>query len=114
MASYFTFMKIIINNIPWKIKVIPASSEDLRRYNGTMTIGMTDANTNTIYISKDLKGQIIYDVLCHELVHAYCFSYNIFMDIEDEEHMAQFISEFGKEIVGSTEQIIGNMVKYGF
>ena len=106
-------MKININNISWKIKVIPGVSDELITYDGNRTLGMTDSYTHTIYLNKHLDGKLLYNVLCHELVHAYCFSYDIYMEEEDEEHMAQFISEFGKEIVGNTEQMLGMMVKYG-
>ena len=104
-------MSIIINNIRWKIKFIPGSSGDLRRYNGTYTIGMTDNRKKTIFLYENLDGALLYKVLCHELVHAYCFSYGIRLDVEEEERLADFIATYGKDILDMTDDLIGHMLK---
>lgn len=99
-------MTIDINNIRWKIKFIPGSSGDLRRYNGTYTIGMTDNNKKTIFLYEGLHGDLLYDVLCHELVHAYCFSYGIYMDEEDEERLANFIVHCAMDVLNLTQEAL--------
>ena len=38
-------------------------------------------------------------VLAHELVHAFMFSYDIHIDIEFEEYIADWISLFGRDLV---------------
>ena len=106
MDLLLTYMSIDINNIVWKIKFIPGSNMNLRRDDGTVTIGMTDLNQKTIFINKYLEDELLYLVLCHELVHAYCFSYDIYMDSEDEEHLANFIANYGREIVNHAELIL--------
>ena len=51
--------------------------EIFRMDNGEFTIGVCDDNTKTIYISNLLKGEKLKQVLCHEIVHAAMFSYNV-------------------------------------
>ena len=106
-----TYMKVTINNIDWKIKFTYASSGDLRRYDGTYTIGMTDNKKKTIFLYNGLDDALLYKVLCHELVHAFCFSYGIKMDVEDEERLAQFVAIYGRDILGMTDEVIGHILK---
>ena len=104
-------MNVNINNISWKIKFIPVSSGDLRRYDGTYTIGMTDNNQKTIFLYNNLSDGMLYKVLCHELVHAFCFSYDLLLDRDEEERLADFIATYGKEIFDMTDELIGKMLK---
>lgn len=104
-------MNIVINNINWKIKFVPASSGELMRYDGTYTIGMTDNKQKTIYLHNDLNESLLYKVFCHELVHAFCFSYDLVFDEEEEERLADFIATYGKDIFDMTDEMIGRFLK---
>ena len=73
--------------------------------NGDFTIGVCDDNTKTIYLSSLLKGEKLKQVLCHEIVHAAMFSYNVELDYEQEELLANLIAIYGKEIVQITDNI---------
>lgn len=99
-------MTFTINGIIWHIVFVNARSEFLRREDGTMTIGMTDGNTNTIYIADILKGRLFEKVLAHELVHAIMFSYDIRVDEELEETIAQWVSNYGREVVYILDDIM--------
>lgn len=79
--------------------------EIFRMDNGEFTIGVCDDNTKTIYISKLLRGEKLKQVLCHEIVHAAMFSYNVELDYEQEELLANLIAIYGKEIVQITDNI---------
>ena len=98
-------MNIVINNIAWEIKFKPASSSELKDIYGKSHLGMTDNNAKTIFINKELNNNLLYSVLCHELVHAFCFSYDIYFDVEDEERLASFIEHFGNDILDATNKI---------
>jgi Zn-dependent peptidase ImmA (M78 family) len=104
-------MNVNINNISWKIKFIPGSSGDLKRYDGTYTIGMTDNNQKTIFLYNNLSDKMLYKVLCHELVHAFCFSYDLLLDRKEEERLADFIATYGRDIFDMTDELIGDMIK---
>ena len=73
--------------------------------NGEFTIGVCDDNTKTIYISNLLRGEKLKQVLCHEIVHAAMFSYNVELEYEQEELLANLIAIYGKEIVQITDNI---------
>lgn len=73
--------------------------------NGEFTIGVCDDNTKTIYLSSLLKGEKLKQVLCHEIVHAAMFSYNVELDYEQEELLANLIAIYGKEIIQITDNI---------
>lgn len=79
--------------------------EIFRMDNGEFTIGVCDDNTKTIYISKLLRGEKLKQVLCHEIVHAAMFSYNVELEYEQEELLANLIAIYGKEIVQITDNI---------
>ena len=95
----------IINHDIWIIKFIQPYDEIFRMDNGDFTIGVCDDNTKTIYLSSLLKGEKLKQVLCHEIVHAAMFSYNVELDYEQEELLANLIAIYGKEIVQITDNI---------
>ncbi|MBO7695463.1 MAG: hypothetical protein J6T10_22790 [Methanobrevibacter sp.] len=105
-------MRIIVNDILWKIVFVHPSSVQLLNNQGLPTFGVTDNNVKCVFLSNKLKGEFLYKVLCHELCHVYCFSYNIFMSVDDEEHLAQFISEYGKSIISDTDTLLDIMLNH--
>lgn len=88
-----------INGIEWEIKFVPSSSDLLRRSDGSVTVGVTDRNNRMIYLAKSLGGGFLRRVLAHELCHAFCMSYDVYMPIEEEERLAEWISLYGSELV---------------
>jgi hypothetical protein len=86
-----------INHEVWIVKFMQPYDEIFRMDNGEFTIGVCDDNTKTIYISNLLKGEKLKQVLCHEIVHAAMFSYNVELEYEQEELLANLIATtFGK------------------
>lgn len=100
-----------INGIHWNILFVDPLSDYLKRSDGSKTVGMTDGNTNTVYLSNLLRGAFLEKVLCHELCHCFCFSYNIVIDIETEEFMADWISLYGKDLVYLLDSLMSNIVR---
>ena len=92
-------MKFIVNNQEWELVFVKPNSKNLMRSDGTITIGMTDNNTKTVYINNRLHSYMADKVLAHELCHVFCFSYEIYMPIEQEEYLADWISRYGRELV---------------
>ena len=78
----------------------------LVRPDGTITVGMTDWHTKSIYLNKHLQGAFLEKVLAHELCHVICFSYNVKMDIEQEEFLADWISLYGRQVIELLDNLL--------
>lgn len=96
----------IINGIEWDIVWVNPNSKKLMRSDGSITIGMTDNNTKTVYINNRLDDYMTDKCLAHELCHVYAFSFDYFMDIETEEIVADFFSLFGRSMVYMLDDLV--------
>lgn len=101
----------VINGYEWNIVFVNPSSDNLRRSDGSITVGVTDFNTKCVYLSNLLKGAFLRKVMAHELTHCFCFSYGIEMDIEEEEFMADWISLYGTDLVYLLDDLMQTMKK---
>lgn len=96
----------VINGIHWKIKYVGIDSPMLRRSDGSYTVGMTCWTDKTVYLCDRLYGRFEERVLCHELCHCICFSYDIHMDLEQEEFLADWISLFGRQVIDLLDDLL--------
>lgn len=103
-----------INGIEWDIERCSPMDSNLRRSDGSLTVGMTDNRTKTIYLSDRLSGEFLRKVTAHELVHAFCMSYEVYMDIEQEEFMADWISRYGEELVYLLDDIMSGILRKSY
>ena len=99
-------MKFTVNNQEWELRFVHPNSKNLMRSDGSITLGMTDCNTKTVYINNRLNNYMTDKVLCHELTHVYAFSFDYFIDIQTEEIVADFLSLFGRDIIYLLDDII--------
>lgn len=95
-----------INNKTWEIAKISRQNPMLMRSDGSRTVGMTDRDTKRIYLADDLRGKFLDRVLCHELCHAFCLSYNVYMDIDTEEIVADFLATYGREVFEIADRLL--------
>lgn len=94
----------IINGIKWKIEFTNPNNPVFQNENG-YALGVCDNFTKTIYLASFLEGSMLRKVLCHEIVHAAMFSYNIYLSLEQEEIIADIIATYGKEIINITNKV---------
>ena len=104
-------MKFVVNNQEWKLQFVKSNNHNLTRSDGSITIGMTDNNTKTVYINNRLSDYMTDKVLAHELCHVFCFSYDIYMPIEQEEYLADWISRYGRELVYLLDDLMQTLKK---
>lgn len=104
-------MTFTINGIQWRVLFVEPYSDDLRRSDGTLTCGVTDGNTHEIYLSNLLRGTFLRKVVAHELCHCYCMSFNEYMPLEEEERLANWVSLYAEDLVGTLRYIMP-MIKY--
>ena len=92
-----------INGEQWRIVLVWPHDRALLMPNGEYALGACDDATKTIYISNELYGDVFEQVLCHELVHASMFAYDIILKHDEEELIAEIVSIFGEEIIDITD-----------
>lgn len=100
-----------INGMDWNLRLVRSHSPMLMRSDGTYTFGMTDRNTQCIYISNRINGSFFDRVLCHELCHAFAFSYNLTMQIEVEEIVADFLATYGRNVFALADELISGYME---
>ena len=103
-----------INGIRWNIVWVNANSDDLRRADGSLTVGMTDNNKKCVFIAKGLNGAFLRRVLAHELCHCFCFSHDVYMPIEEEERLADWISLYGTDLVYLLDDLMNTVIKKAY
>lgn len=94
-----------INNETWEVVEVPYGHSALYRSDGSKTIGSIDDEIKTIFICETLDDFQYKKVLCHELVHASMFSYDVDLNLEQEELIADIIATYGEEIVDITNTL---------
>lgn len=99
-----------INGRVWAIFLVSPNNVNLINDDGVYTLGMTDNIKSAIYLSDRLNKEMLYKVLCHEIVHAYCFSYDLAVNGAEEERLAQFVSEYGKSIISDTDNLLRHIL----
>lgn len=99
-------MKFTVNNQEWNLVFVKPNSRNLMRSDGSITIGMTDNNTKTVYINNRLNDYMTDKCLAHELCHVYAFEFDYSMDVETEEIVADFLSLFGRKIIYQLDDLI--------
>lgn len=104
-------MKFTVNNQEWNLVFVKPNSRNLMRSDGSITIGMTDNNTKSVYINNRLNDYMTDKVICHELTHVFAFEFDYYMDIETEEIVADFMSLYGRKIVYLLDDLIAVLKK---
>ena len=95
-----------MNNERWEVVAVPSSSKWLERSDGSLTLGVTDHNVMTIFLSRQLHGALLRKVLLHELTHAWMFSYGYVLSIDEEEFVCDFLASNAEDIIAKADEII--------
>lgn len=106
-------MFFTINGTIWHIQYKNSNSSELRRSDNTISLGVTDRNTHTIYLSDKLQGFMLRKVLIHEICHAVCMSYDVYLPIEQEEILCDFVATYGDEIFDIVDMVLGAVRRVG-
>ena len=96
---------ININGENWKILIVSSNHPAVQRSDGTYTLGCCDDLVKTIFVVENLTDYYFKKVLCHELVHACMYSYNVELNDYQEEVLADLIATYGQEIIFITNSM---------
>ena len=99
---------MIINGIRWRVHLVSPAHPMLLTPWKTHALGVCDKVTQIICIDNTLSPRELKEVLCHELVHAFTFSYNVDLSYDEEELVAELMSEYGEDILKLTNAIYDN------
>ena len=116
-----------MNGLRWRVRFTYPTDPVLVDRTGTLTIGVTDSATMTIYLSNKLRGEFLTKVVLHELSHAMMYSYHYLDEIhryckkrywiEMEELIANLIADRAYEIFQRAYDVVGDeairFVPYG-
>lgn len=102
---------ININGEDWRILLTSSNHPALQRPDGSFTLGCCDDYRKTIYINENLNDKYFKKVLCHELVHACMYSYNVELNDYQEEVLADLIATYGHEIICITNKIFKRLTE---
>ena len=94
-----------INGITWYMIRVRSDSPMLMRSDGSITVGMCNRETQTIYISDALHGRFLRKVILHEICHSAMFSHGIDMSVDQEELFCDLLSTYGDEIIAITDSV---------
>ena len=107
-----------MNGLRWRVRFTYPTDPVLVDRTGTLTIGVTDSATMTIYLSNELRGEFLTRVVLHELSHAMMISYGYLEQIHKyckkrhwvdmEELIANLIANQAKEIFQRAYDIVGD------
>ena len=96
---------MIINGVRWVVRLVSPAHPKLLTPHQTHALGVCDKTTQTICIDKTLSPQKIKEVLCHEIVHAFMFSYMVDLTYDEEELVAELMTEYGEDILKKTNAV---------
>ena len=102
---------IKINGELWRVRIVPPQHPALYR-NGNPALGCCDDIVKTIFISNILTQREMKKVLCHEMVHAARYSYDVPITDYVEEIVADLIATYGNEIMSLTHMTYDKMLGY--
>lgn len=102
---------IKINGELWRVRIVPPQHPALYR-NGNPALGCCDDIVKTIFISNILTHREMKKVLCHEMVHAAMYSYDVPITDYVEEIVADLIATYGNEIMSLTHMTYDKMLGY--
>ena len=86
--------------------MVPPDSPHLLRSDFSRTVGVTDNSVKTVYVSDLLRGRFLDKVNSHELVHVFSFVNNLYIPIDIEEQIADFLATYGRDIFAVADDIL--------
>lgn len=85
---------------------------------GDVKLATTDPKTHCVYLSNELRGNMLNRVFAHELGHCVIFSYGLLEEIHSmvypehwidaEEWICNFVADYGLKIFSVANDILGD------
>ena len=101
----------VVNGIEWNLSLAEPYSDNLKRSDNTLALGVTDNDTKTVYINNRVSDAMFDKILCHELCHVASFAYDLQSGVRTEEIIADFLSTYGREIVDIADDLLRRFMR---
>lgn len=98
-----------INGIYWNVIYVDPDNDNLRRSDGSITLGVTDLDTKTVYINNRLRGALLRKVMLHEICHCFIFSTGIYFDLVTEEIVCDFVATWSKDMFDIVDMLLDSI-----
>lgn len=99
--------KITINGVAWSMFFVDKTHAELVDDNGEQAAyGITLPRECEIYIDGELPQDLMRQIITHELLHAFAFSYRESIELETEEKVCDFISAHFDELKACRKAIL--------
>ena len=98
-------MVIDINGIQWNV-ISTNDVDNLKRPDGSITLGVTDIPCRTIFLWAGLTGRMLRKVVIHELSHAFVFSHEYELSLDEEEFICSFIDTHAIDILSMADELL--------
>lgn len=102
----------------WTVRFVSPTNKILVDRTGTLTIGVSDYWTQTVYLANNLYGEKLNRVFIHELGHCALFSYDLLPQlhrmvkkqywVEAEEWVCNFVADYSGMIFRIAQDLMGN------
>lgn len=103
---------IKINGEVWRVRLVSPHHPMLTTREGRPAVGCCDDITKTIFLSNILNQKFMKKVLCHEIVHAAMYSYDVPITDEVEEIVADLIATYGNEIMNLSHMSYNKVLEW--
>lgn len=103
-------MYINVNGERWRFVEVNPNDKHLVRSDNISVLGVTDNSDKTVYISDRLNDFMKKKVTTHEICHVFCFAYGIYLPLEVEETVADFVASYGRDIIEVADDIINVII----
>ncbi len=100
-------VEIQVKDFTYKVMLVDEDYKYLRNKDEQFeNMGLTDVIKQVIYIRNDLKPNRMFQVILHEVTHAYLDAYGFAGSRFTEEGVCTFIEAYGQDIYSLAQYII--------
>lgn len=99
-------MVVRIRDNLWRIVFENPNSPNLQMSDGRQVLGLCDNNIKKIFIADNQYGHKQEHIICHEITHAICQEYDIYMPYDLEEELCNFMADHARETVEILDRIL--------
>lgn len=110
-------LPLVINGDVWRVVTVGPDDPRLMDRTGSTRIATTDPMTYCVYVSREVRGELLERVIRHEAAHCAMISYDLMAQLRRlipesswvpvEEWVCNFLADYGPEIIHASAVALG-------